>query len=107
MIHTMPINQPGGAKLGSCNVVYHVWREEEVKIEPIIPADWHIRMADISLGMFLIFMLIIIGFFDLFIKKQSFPYTSDIPSQTFSQDVFLPNVSKQISVESRLQQKQE
>jgi hypothetical protein len=60
----MPINQPGGAKLGSCNVVYHVWTEEEVKIEPIIPADWHIRMADTSLARFLSFMLIINGFKD-------------------------------------------
>jgi len=56
MIHTVPINQPGGAKLGNCNVVYHVWTEEEVKIEPITPADWQITMADISLARFLIFI---------------------------------------------------
>jgi len=29
MIHTVPINQPGGVKLGFCNVVYHVWTEGE------------------------------------------------------------------------------
>ena len=44
------------------NVVYHVWIEGEVKIEPTIPADWQIRIARISL-VILIFMLIIIGFY--------------------------------------------
>jgi hypothetical protein len=58
MIHTIPINQPGGAKLGNCNVAYHVWTEEEVKIEPTIPADWHITIADINLAMFLSFILL-------------------------------------------------
>jgi hypothetical protein len=62
MIHTMPMNQPGGAKLGSCNVVYHVWIEEEVKIEPTIPADWQIRIARISL-VILIFIIFKIKWF--------------------------------------------
>ena len=57
MIHTVPINQPGGVKEGFCNVVYQVWTEEEVKIEPTIPADWQIRIDRISLVVF-IFMLI-------------------------------------------------
>jgi len=55
-------SQLGGVKLGFCNVVYHVWIEEEVKIEPTIPADWHIRIENTSFDKFLSFMLIIYGF---------------------------------------------
>lgn len=55
--HTGPKIQPGGLNEGFCKITYHVWTEEDVNIDPIIPANWQIIMETKNRMMFFIFIL--------------------------------------------------
>lgn len=53
IIQTGPNTQPGGANVGFVNVEYQSGTASNVKIEPKIPADWHISIEIINLRTFI------------------------------------------------------
>lgn len=73
VIHTGPINQPGGVKDGFLRVAYQVGIDGVVKTEPITPAIWQMPMLITSLPISIALVFFIFQNQDDNLHSLSFP----------------------------------